>query len=570
MKKFRFFETSSPSITQLLQPIEQSRKNLFQRIFVSVWGILIFYAILFYLLNSFFACGIFLIGIFLLSPLTWLLEKNDLSSTARLFFIICCNFYIYATSLGLAHQIYSEYYYLPATILPFLLFGIDRKFEITASLSFTLLLWIVTILLGADFVPQAWLTTDAPISLLRNINFFGAFMLSIIFVAIFMKGTFELKDLLVSHAEDESRMLKQLMTELSDAQEIAKVGSWKFDCSTNVVSWTPQNYHIFEINPLTPNDQLYQRYLERIHPEDLEALNQCIQRAMQFGEDYVIRHRLWLDQGKRIKHVEGIGKVTKDANGKVLLLSGTCRDQTMEVEFEIMLQQERAKSIHQSKLASLGEMSAGVAHEINNPLTIISGNLAILNQFKENPEKFSQTVAKIDKACTRIEKIVSGLKKFSRTSNGLVRKPESVKSMIEEVLVLTEAKSKRHSTPVLLSVEEGLCIDCDAMEIQQVMINLINNAIDAVKELPEKWVKITCFVHNDQVLMNFIDSGTGLSQATEAKLFEPFFTTKPVGQGTGLGLSISKGILDQHQASIKVDRSFPTTCFQVGFPMARS
>jgi C4-dicarboxylate-specific signal transduction histidine kinase len=162
------------------------------------------------------------------------------------------------------------------------------------------------------------------------------------------------------------------------------------------------------------------------------------------------------------------------------------------------------------------------------------------------------------------------LKKFSRTSESVIRKNESVKSMLEEVLVLTEAKSKRHSTPVMLTVADGLSINCDAMEIQQVMINLVNNAIDAVKEHPEKWVKITCFVDNDQVLMNFIDSGTGLSQATEAKLFEPFFTTKPVGQGTGLGLSISKGILDQHQASIKVDRSFPTTCFQIGFPMARA
>jgi len=291
---------------------------------------------------------------------------------------------------------------------------------------------------------------------------------------------------------------------------------------------------------------------------------------MQFGEDYVIKHRLWLDHGARIKHVEGIGKVTKDATGKVIFLSGTCRDQTMEVELESMLQEERAKSIHQSKLASLGEMSAGVAHEINNPLTIISGSLFLLGEYRENPENFSATIAKIESACTRIEKIVSGLRKFSRTSDKVVRKPESIKGLLEEVLVLIEAKSKRHSTPILLSVEDGLSINCDAMEIEQVMINLINNAIDAVKEHPEKWVKITCFRDNDQVLLNFIDSGTNLSKATEAKLFEPFFTTKPVGQGTGLGLSISKGILDQHQASIKVDRSYPTTCFQIGFPMARA
>jgi len=276
MKKSRLIETSSPTITQLLQPIELSRRDLFQRIFVSVWVILIFYAILFYLLNSFFGCGIFLVGIFLLSPMTWLLEKKGFSSTARVFFIICCNFYIYATSLGFAHQISSEYYYLPATMLPFLLFGIDSKVEITATLTFTLFLWFVTILLGADFVPLNWLTTDAPVFLVRNINFIGAFVLSIIFVAIFMKGTLELKDLLVAHAENEARTLKQLTAELTEAQEIAKVGSWRFDCLTNAVTWTPQNYLIFEIDPSTSSEQLYQRYLERIHPEDLEKLNLCV------------------------------------------------------------------------------------------------------------------------------------------------------------------------------------------------------------------------------------------------------------------------------------------------------
>ena len=120
--------------------------------------------------------------------------------------------------------------------------------------------------------------------------------------------------------------------------------------------------------------------------------------------------------------------------------------------------------------------------------------------------------------------------------------------------------------PIMTREDFQIC--CDSVEIEQVLVNLINNAIDAVKGQENAWVKLNCFEVGSQVVLQVIDSGLGLSKEVEAKLFQPFFPTKPVGEGTGLGLSIVKGILDEHKASISLNRAMPHTCFEIRFPKA--
>ncbi len=242
-------------------------------------------------------------------------------------------------------------------------------------------------------------------------------------------------------------------------------------------------------------------------------------------------------------------------------------DITDSVKLKNEHERQKGIALHQAKLASLGEMSAGIAHEINNPLTIITGGLSILTKFKDNPEKVAAKIDAMEKATARIEKIINGLLKFSRTSEEVaIHKNEGLQKIITEVLVLTDIRSKKYSTPVISCADEGLSILCDVIEIEQVIINLINNAIDAVKNQPEKWVKLNCFAEAQYVVLQVMDSGPGISEAIELKLFEPFFTTKPVGEGTGLGLSITKGILEDHNATIKINRSFANTCFEIRFP----
>lgn len=238
------------------------------------------------------------------------------------------------------------------------------------------------------------------------------------------------------------------------------------------------------------------------------------------------------------------------------------------IEAQRLADLEKGRSLQNSKLASLGEMSAGIAHEINNPLGVIVGSLGVLKKVKDDPEKFDAKINSIERSAFRIEKIVRGLKKFSRTGTNAPHKPEDVSAIISESLVITEAKLKRHSVELRSQIEDRLAISCDSVEIEQVIVNLINNAADAVKTLDSKWVEISAKREDQIIVLRVTDAGPGIPPEIEQKLFQPFFTTKPVGEGTGLGLSIIKGILEQHKATIQLDRSCKNTCFEIRFPAA--
>ncbi len=229
------------------------------------------------------------------------------------------------------------------------------------------------------------------------------------------------------------------------------------------------------------------------------------------------------------------------------------------------LDQERLKSLQNSKLAALGEMSAGIAHEINNPLTIIAGSIELIPQFLNNPEKLHSKIENIKKSCERIAKIVGALKKFSRSSEAKVFRDVSLEALIAESINLVEHKATRFDTPIAVECNTRAQIYCNDVEIEQVLINLISNSIDAVKDLPVRWIKIKAYNSEQQVVIQVIDSGPGIPKNVMEKLFEPFYTTKKVGEGTGLGLSVSKGILDEHKATIKVLEESPNTCFEIRF-----
>lgn len=229
------------------------------------------------------------------------------------------------------------------------------------------------------------------------------------------------------------------------------------------------------------------------------------------------------------------------------------------------LKEAEAKLIHSSKLASLGEMSAGIAHEINNPLAIIDGLANHLLKFANDPEKLNSKVQSIKMAVTRISKIVSGLKKFSGSGEKTVYANQSISGLLNDILTLVEVKSGRENVAIKLETKTNAQIFCNSIEIEQVLINLISNAIDAVKSLPEKWVNVSIHEDGKSVVLRVTDSGAGIPKNIREKLFDPFFTTKPTGEGTGLGLSISKGILDEHKASISVLDSCPNTCFEIRF-----
>jgi PAS domain S-box-containing protein len=213
--------------------------------------------------------------------------------------------------------------------------------------------------------------------------------------------------------------------------------------------------------------------------------------------------------------------------------------------------------IESSKLSSLAEMSTGIAHEINNPLTILGGSIEIVKRMiladkfsKENVlEYFESMVSNI----YRISSIIKGLNTFGRDATNDPFKAVAVEGLIEDALTLCSERLKTNGIELRLNLPKlaPTKIECKGLEITQVLMSLVNNSFDAIIGLPEKWIEIGINDKNDFIELYVKDSGPGISEEVAEKIMNPFFTTKEVGKGTGLGLSIASGIAQTHHGDLK-------------------
>lgn len=228
-----------------------------------------------------------------------------------------------------------------------------------------------------------------------------------------------------------------------------------------------------------------------------------------------------------------------------------------------------------SKFATLGEMAGSIAHEINNPLAIIKGTATQISScLKKTPidtALVSEKASKIEKTVDRIAKIVYGLRTYSRDGSSDPFMPVPIFELIKDTVSLCEEKFKLASTQLEVKpIDAYLVCEGRAIELSQVLLNLLNNACDAVGELNEKWVRISALDGGNSVIIRVEDSGSGILKEHIEKLFQPFYTTKEIGKGTGLGLSISLGIIKSHNGTIKVDSAAANTCFVVELPKKQS
>jgi signal transduction histidine kinase len=254
----------------------------------------------------------------------------------------------------------------------------------------------------------------------------------------------------------------------------------------------------------------------------------------------------------------------------LLLMHDSTEDEARErVESE-----QRAMMFQSAKLATLGEMAGGIAHEINNPLAVISTSASILRRSFTNrgptDAKEAQICEKIEKTVVRISRIVQGLKTFARDGTADNQSEEKLSDILRDTLDLCEQRFRTAGVPVTITGDvEGIILRCSAVQISQVLLNLLNNAFQATAELSERWVKIEVVQQGEQCLVRVEDSGPGIPPSVVEKMFQPFFTTKPIGQGTGLGLSISRSIIATHGGDLFLDQTRPNTCFVVSLPTKR-
>lgn len=250
-------------------------------------------------------------------------------------------------------------------------------------------------------------------------------------------------------------------------------------------------------------------------------------------------------------------------------------DITAEKIAEEAFEQEKIKSLHMGRLSLIGEMAGGIAHEINNPLTIIKGAVSLISRKLQDPNhaeeipKILEGVGKIQNQVNRMSKMIIGLRNFSRSGDNQIEEIISVNKIFASVedLCIDKLKTKdvRFST---LSLD--LEFQCNTIQIEQVIVNLINNAIDAIACNNERWIKLEATRAGGFLEISVTDSGFGIPEDIAKKIMQPFFTTKEIGKGTGLGLSISIGIIENHGGKLFLDSQNCNTRFVIQIPVDES
>lgn len=357
-------------------------------------------------------------------------------------------------------------------------------------------------------------------------------------------------------------------------------GIWDWDLRTNGVYFSPRwkgiiGYEDDEI------DNRFDEWESRLHPDEHAHALAAVQAYLQKQSPaYELEHRLRHKDGS-YRWILARGVAMWDAEGRPYRMSGSHTDITTRKEAErTMVQQE--------KLAALGQMVAGVAHEINNPLAFVINNVAVLQrdvagmrqllaaymQFDPMLEQFDPARAAEVKAIAdrfdagytlpnledltlrsrdglkRIQQIVKDLRDFARLDTSDMH-DVNLNEGVESTVNIIKGRARKKNVSIDTQLGEIPPVTCFPAKINQVIMNLIANAIDACGEGGR--VVVATRVGADAVEVAVTDNGAGIDPAIREKIFDPFFTTKPPGEGTGLGLSISYGIVEDHHGQIRVD-----------------
>ncbi|MEK2645090.1 ATP-binding protein [Bdellovibrio sp. BCCA] len=274
--------------------------------------------------------------------------------------------------------------------------------------------------------------------------------------------------------------------------------------------------------------------------------------------------------GKRYSVVISTSEI-RDENGEVTGYLEVVEDVTQQKEKERVLKEQEQKILASSRLASLGEMAAGIAHEINNPLAIIGGHVGVLRKLLAQKGLAEETdlnkkVDAIEHVVHRIAKIIRGLRSYARESDLSSDESVKVETLIEDTMAFCHERFRAEGVEVALSIEPNLVVYGRPYQISQVLLNLLNNALDAVSTSKLKKVTLAAQRSGEGVELSVADTGPGVPYHLRSKIMEPFFTTKEVGKGVGLGLSISQGIIQSHNGKFYLDENSAKTKFVIWLP----
>jgi PAS domain S-box-containing protein len=288
-----------------------------------------------------------------------------------------------------------------------------------------------------------------------------------------------------------------------------------------------------------------------------------VQVSVQSGREavYVVQMR---HKTGRVIDVE-VRSIPYQHGDRSLRLS-VFRDVTSQLEAEDKLAELRAQMLFSTKAKVLGEIANGIAHEINNPLSVIRAYTDILRDAIADASVRAYA-DRIDSTVTRVAQIVRSLAMYTRDSSPEAPVLASVESILRDVATLCETRMRREGVSLeRLPVDGVLAVECQPVTVAQVLVNLLYNAADAVEQCASKWVRIGATDRGDEVELFVEDGGPGIPLADQSRIMQAFYTTKPPHRGTGLGLAVSRKIAESHGGDLRLDTEAPCTRFVLRLP----
>ena len=367
-------------------------------------------------------------------------------------------------------------------------------------------------------------------------------------------------------AEEELRRSESF---LAEGQRISRTGSWAWNVTTGEVSWSAEHFRIFGLDPdaATPS---YAAFVDRIHPEDRPGFDDMLEKAVRDGNNFEWDFRIVMPDGAT-KYLHSLGHLTAYGAENTEFV-GTIMDVTERRAAEEALRGALGDLERASRLNTMGQLTASIAHEINQPLAAIITNaeacLLWLEADRPDLEEARQAATRIVRNGHRAGDIIKSVRALTRKSTPEMV-PLGINDVIREVIVLMGAEFRRRGVRVETSLSSGLVsVVGDRVQLQQVVLNLIMNGIEAMAHPMNGQPRLQISSTNDEsggVLVAIADSGPGLDLARADRIFEAFFTTKP--EGMGMGLSICRSIIDAHGGRLWASPNLPNgAVFQFALP----
>ncbi len=360
--------------------------------------------------------------------------------------------------------------------------------------------------------------------------------------------------------EDRKRnesALRRSEAMLAEAQRLTQTGSWRWRPATGEVEWSEETYRIYDIDPSsTPTLEMA---LERVLPEDRQVFVSTAERAVPEGKNLAFELRLLMKDGS-LRYLRTVGQPIKDAAGQLIEFVGAVREMTKEKEAEEVLERLRAELAHVARVATLGELTASIAHEVNQPLSGIMTNASMCLRLlaAEPPDlvEAADTARRTLRDGRRAADVITRLRGlFSKKATAHERL--DVNEAIHEVIALTRTQMQAARVALRTELADDLPpVVGDRVQLQQVVLNLVLNAAEAMSDVsgrPRDLVVATSLEADDQVRVAVRDCGVGFEPAEDKRIFEAFYTTKK--DGMGMGLSIARSIVESHGGRLWAQRN---------------